>query len=348
MLVVGGGVVGCAVALEAAGRGATVVLLERERLAAGASYGAGGMLAPQVEADRPGPLLELGLRARAMFPGWCAALEGAAGLDMGGILRVVATEAGADALRERARWQRAMGLVARLCDPAECAELAPGGASAVLGLWVPDGRVDAHGFTLAVAQAALRAGAQIRLGVPVSRVLDGAVEAAGTRWEAGAVVVAAGAWSGLLCGVPVAPVKGQRLMLRHTGAPLPLTLWSDRCYLVPKAGGRVLVGATEEPEAGFDRRATVAGVAALAAAAAATLPALAAAELEEAWAGFRPAAPDRLPLLGRLPGHERTWLATGHHRNGILLAPLTGLLLAEAILEGAALPAACDPGRLQA
>lgn len=345
---VGGGVVGCAVALEAARRGASVVLLERDRIAAGASYGAGGMLAPQVEADRPGPPLQLGLRARGMFPGWCAALEGAAGLDMGGILRVAATLAGAEPLRERARWQNALGLEARLCDPVECAALVPGAAPAVLGLWVPDGRVDAHRFTLAVAQAALCAGAEIREGVPVSRVLDGAVETAGVRWEAGAVVVAAGAWSGLVCGVPVVPVKGQRLMLRHTGTPLPLTLWSDRCYLVPKAGGRVLVGATEEPEAGFDRRPTVAGVAGLAAAAAATLPALAGAELEEAWAGFRPAAPDRLPLLGRLPGHERTWLATGHHRNGILLAPLTGLLMAEAILEGAALPAACDPGRLKA
>lgn len=342
-MVVGGGVIGCALAYELASRGSRVLVLERERLAAGASAGAGGMLAPQVEARGPGPLLELGLRSRAMFPQWCAGLE--VGLELSGILRVTCDEAGVAELRVRARWQGERGLEARLCDAAECARLCPGLAPALLGLWVPDGQVDAPRLTLALGQAAVRAGARVREGVVVTAIHDGAVDTDEGRVAADAVVVATGAWSGLLAGVPVRPVKGQRLMLRHPGWAPPLVVWSDGCYLVPKSGGRVLVGATEEAHAGFDRTVTAGAVAALATAAARAAPPLAAAELAEAWAGLRPCTPDHLPLLGRLPGTSRTWLATGHHRNGILLAPLTARLLGEAILCGAPIPAACAPER---
>jgi len=343
--VVGGGVIGCALAYALSRRGTPVLLLERDHLAAGASYGAGGMLAPQVEADRPGTLLEMGLRSRGLFPDWCSGLGGAVGLDVSGILRVVSAEHGAAELRARAAWQVAAGLQARLCSPAECAELCPGLAAPVLGLWVPDGQIDALRLTLALAEAAARQGTEIREGVTVTGLRDGAVDTTAGPMTADTVVLAAGAWSGLVAPIPVAPIKGQRLMLRHTGRPLPLTLWSDGCYLVPKPGGRILVGGTEEPGAGFDRRVTAAAVATLAAAAAATLPALAAAEVQECWAGLRPGTPDHLPLLGRLPGAQRTWLATGHYRNGILLAPLTAQLMAAAILDGASLPAACAPDR---
>ena len=342
-MVVGGGVIGCALAYELASRGSRVLVLERERLCAGASAGAGGMLAPQVEARAPGPLLELGLRSRAMFPEWCAGLE--VGMQFSGILRVTCDEAGAAGLRTRARWQGEQGLEARLCDAGECARLCPGLAPALLGLWVPDGQVDAPRLTLALGQAAVRAGAQVREGVVVTAIHDGAVDTPEGRVAAEAVVVATGAWSGLLAGMAVRPVKGQRLMLRHPGWAPPLVVWSDGCYLVPKAGGRVLVGATEEAQAGFDRTVTAGAVAALATAAAQAAPPLAAAELAGAWAGLRPGTPDHLPLLGRLPGASRTWLATGHHRNGILLAPLTARLLGEAILRGAPLPAACAPDR---
>jgi glycine oxidase len=344
--VVGGGVIGCALASELARRGASVVQFERERVAAGASYGAGGMLAPQVEAHGPGPLLEMGLAARALFPEWAQRLEDPVDLHLDGILRVSFTEAGAQELRARAAWQRGMGLEARLLDAAEAAALAPGlGAPPLAALWVPDGRVDAARLTAALAGEALRHGAQLREGVPALRVEPGRVQTPEGPVVAGAVVVATGAWSGPLVGAPGHPVKGQRLLLRLPGHPLRQTTWGDGCYLVPKAGGRVLVGATEEPAAGFDRRVTAAAVAHLLQRAVALVPALAAAELVEPWAGLRPASPDGLPLIGPWPGMESVWLATGHARNGILLAPLTATLVADALLEGAALPPACLPER---
>ncbi len=345
MVVVGGGVIGCAIALELARRGVTVTLLERLTIASGASFGAGGMLAPQVEAEGPGPLLDLGMSSRDLFPSFCATLDDGCGLHMDGILRVASTEGSAAALRARAEWQGRAGLTVRICDAQECAAQAPGVADAVLGLWVPDGQVDAYRFTLALAQAAAQSGVDIREGTPALRVLDGRVETAEGRLEAQTVVVAAGAWSGRLVEIPVVPLKGQRLLLRHTRANLPQVLWTDHCYLVPKAGGRVLVGATEEPQAGFDRRVTAAAMARLAGAAIASLPAFADAEWEEGWAGLRPTTPDHLPVLGWLPGSARTMLATGHHRNGILLAPLTAQRIAQAIVDGASLPQACAPER---
>jgi glycine oxidase len=348
VLIVGGGVIGCAIAYEVRKRGASVLLLERGRVAGGASAGAGGMLAPQVEAPGPGPLLELGLRSRDLFPEWQAELGGSFDLDLSGILRVAHTERGAAELRRRAEWQRGLGLSARLCDPAEVLDLCPGCSEAVCGLWVPDGQVNAERLTLCLAQGAAQRGTEIREGVVVTAVRTGGVETSEGRIGAGQVVVAAGAWSGLLAPTPVRPVKGQRLLLRQPGRLQGLTIFGDQCYLVPKAGGHVLVGATEEPGAGFDLRVTAEAVGRLARAACALLPPLGGAELVETWAGLRPGTPDRLPILGRLPGSDGVWLATGHHRNGILLSALTGRLMAEAVLHGAPLPAACAPDRFRA
>jgi glycine oxidase len=346
VIVVGGGVIGCGIAYELRKRGLQVTVLERLRVGAGASAGAAGMLAPQVEAAGPGALLEMGLRSRALFSDWQAELPVSFDLDLSGILRVAHTERSAAELRRRAEWQRALGLSARLCDPAEVADLCPGLAPAVCGLWVPDGQLDARRLTLALAQGAAQRGATIREGVVVTSVRTGGVDTTEGRLSADHVVVAAGAWSGLLTGLPVRPVKGQRLLVRHAGRPLGMTAFGDHCYLVPKAGGHVLVGGTEEPGAGFDTRVTLDAVGRLSRAAGGLWPALGGAELVEAWAGLRPATPDRLPVLGRLPGFERVWVASGHYRNGILLSALTARLMAEAIVSGAALPAACAPERL--
>ncbi len=348
MLIVGGGVVGCAIAYEARKRGASVLLLERQRIGGGASHGAGGMLAPQVESAGPGAALELGLRSRDLFAEWQAELPTSFDLDLSGILRVAHTEAAAAELRRRAEWQRGLGLAARICDPAEVTDLCPGCAEVLCGLWVPDGQCSAPRLTMALAQGATQRGAEMREGVVVTAVRTGGVDTTEGRISAGQVVVAAGAWSGLLTPAPVRPVKGQRLLLRQPDRLLGITVFGDHCYLVPKAGGRVLAGATEEPEAGFDTRVTVEAVGRLARAACALVPALGGAELVEAWAGLRPATPDRLPVLGRLPGYEGVWLATGHHRNGILLSALTGRVVADAVLHGRALPAACAPERFGA
>ncbi len=344
-MVVGGGAVGCAIAYALARRRARVVLFERGRLGGGASYGAGGMLAPQVEADGPGPLLDLGLRARNMFPELQEVLPFPFDLDRSGILRVAREAPAATRLLARAAWQRAAGLEARLLDPAEVRALVPAAAPVAVGLWVPDGQLSPLRLTLALAAGATRHGAELREGVTVRAWADGRVDTSAGPLDCETVVLAAGAWSGALAGVPIVPLKGQRLLLRQARAALPLTFWGDGAYLVPKPGGGVLVGATEEPEAGFDPRVTLGATTTLSQAAIAQVPALAAAELVETWAGFRPATPDHLPLLGPLPGHPGVWVASGHHRNGILLSALTGELLAAALLEGQPLPAACAPGR---
>jgi glycine oxidase len=344
--VVGGGVVGCAVAYALARRGARVVLLERDRVAAGASYGAGGMLAPQVEAHGPGPLLRLGLASRDLFP----ALEAEVGpfdLDLRGIVRVAHTEAGAAELAARAAWQREQGLEARLLEPSEVRSLFPDlGSPPLAALWVPDGRLVPERLTRALALAAVRHGAVVREGVPVRSVRPGRVETGEGPVVAAHVVVSAGAWSADLAPVPVRPVKGQRVLVRHSRPLLDRVLWGDGCYLVPQPGGRVLIGATEEPEAGFDRRPTAAAVARLLARAVELVPALGEAEVLEAWAGLRPDTPDHLPLLGPL-GEGGVWAATGHYRNGILLAPVTGERLAAALLEGEPLPGECLPDRFR-
>lgn len=351
IVIVGGGIIGCAIAYECSRRGAGVTLLERDFVGCGATGVAAGMLAPQAEAEHPGPLVDLGVASRGMFERLVADLREDTGvqvdLDLGGILRVTADEAGAAELRGRAEWQRALGLAVRRCDVAEVRELAPGltGAPAE-ALWVPDGRVDAFALARALALAARARGATIREGVGVLSLRPGAVTTTEGTVSGSAIVLAAGAWTGALAGAPVVPVKGQRLLLRVSGPPpCRLPLFGDSCYLVPKVGGHWLVGATMEPAAGFDRRVTLGALGDLARAAGTLCPDLVAAEPVEFRAGLRPCTPDGLPLLGPVPGLPGVWIAAGHCRNGILLAPLTAQRMADAILNGSPLPPACAADR---
>ncbi len=348
MVVVGGGVIGCAIAYSLARRRVRVILCERGRIGGAASYGAGGMLAPQVEAHGPGPLLDLGLQARALFGELQQALPFPFDLDFSGILRVAADPDGAERLRARAAWQQAAGLTARLLDAVEVREMCPAAAEVTAGLWVPDGQVSSLRLTLALAAGATRHGAELREGVTVRGSVAGALETSAGPVRCGTVIMAAGAWTGGLTGLPVGPLKGQRLLLREAGAPMGCILWGDGAYLVPKPGGGVLVGATEEPEAGFDPRVTVGAVARLSQAAIRLVPGLAGAELVETWAGFRPAAPDRLPVLGPLPNRPDVWVASGHYRNGILLSALTGELIAGTLVDGRPLPATVASDRFAA
>ncbi len=343
--IVGAGVIGCALAWELAGRGLRVTVLERATPGSGASVGAGGMLAPQMEAEAPGPSLALGLEARACWAAWAQALPMSVDLDLTGILRVAVDGASLSELGARADWQRAIGLTARLCDPSEVADLCPGLAGAVGGLWVPDGQLSAPRLMHALTQGMAQRGVRLRCGVGVVGIRPGRVETDQGAFSAEVVVVAAGAWSGALAGVPVVPAKGQRLLLAQVERPLALTVWGPGAYLVPKAGGQVLLGATQEPEAGFDTRVTAGAVARLTAAAAVFWPVAATATLQEVWAGLRPMAPDHHPLVGPLPDMPGVWLASGHGRNGILLAALTAERLADALCAGRALPEAWDPRR---
>jgi glycine oxidase len=349
VVVVGGGVIGCAVARRAALGGLRVVVVERARPGAEASSAAAGMLSPLAEASGPGPFLDLLLRARAEFPAFAARLHDETGTDVAysgaGTLYLALREDDEAELRERLHWQSAAGLSVDELTAEEARRLEPAISPEVRwALRFPgDHQVDPRRLSLALWSAAAHAGATFRLGaeaVSVVRERDrvtGVELAGGERIAAGAVVVAGGSWAGRLGGLPralpVEPVMGQLLALETVPPTFRHVVDSPRCYLVPRADGRLIVGATAE-HVGYRKQVTPAGVMRLLSGALEVAPALADAPLAETWAGLRPGTPDGLPVLGADPEIPNLLYATGHYRNGILLAPITGeivggMLLAE-------------------
>jgi glycine oxidase len=346
-IVVGGGVIGLCSAWRAARRGADVVVLERGQPPAGATRVAAGMLAPVGELAFGEPeLLEMTLAAARLYPGFVSELEEASGLRTGyaehGALHVALDRDEAAELRRVHELQLSLGLEAEWLSPRRCRELEPGLTPSFHGgVHAPgEGSVDPRSLTAALLAALEAEGVEVRTGVEVSAaLLDGerieGVKVAGEELRAGAVVLASGAWSGQAewlppaARPPVRPVKGQILELRSLDGtpPCERIVASERVYLVPRADGRLIVGATVE-EQGFDTRVTGGGVHELLREAYRLLPDVAEMELVEAMAGLRPGTPDNLPLVG--PGAlEGLALATGHYRNGILLAPLAAEKVAD-------------------
>ena len=350
--VVGGGLAGLASAWRAAQRGAGVVLLERGELAAQASHAAAGMLAPAAEADLgERALLALGLRAAERWPAFAAELEDVTGMRVGylrcGTLMVARDGDEAAALEREQGFRARLGVQLTRLRPSQARRLEPALAPTLrLALEAPgDHAADPRLLAPALAEAARRAGAVVRTGAEVAEVRLGEVRLTGGEVvRAGDVVVAAGAWAGALAGVPVRPVKGQILRLRDPEGPglLERVVRWEGGYLVPRGTGRYVLGATME-DRGFDTTVTAGAVHELLRDASELVPGVQELELEEALAGLRPATPDNTPLIGR---SERTGLvfATGHHRNGVLLASITGDLVADA-LAGAEPEDALHPDR---
>jgi glycine oxidase len=361
VVVIGGGVIGSAVAFALAREQLSVALLERDAVGAHASRVAAGMLAPLAE-GRDGDTLPLGFESLAMFPELAAELRERTGIDPGfvrsGVLRV-ATGPG-EAARLRARAGALAEHDVEWLDPDELRLREPALAAGVRGaLWSPrEAQVASESLTAAYAGAARTLGARIECGSPAIALLRDRGRVSGVRtpageWRAPWVVLASGPWAGSdasALGVdpapPVEPVRGQILTLRPDRPLLRAIAWDERVYLVPRPDGRVLAGASEE-RAGFACHTTAAGVRDLLDAAAELAPALARAELLAARAGLRPGTPDGLPLIGPAPALPGLVLAVGHHRNGILLSPITGRLVAD-VVTGKMLPEAArafDPGR---
>ncbi|MCG8588140.1 MAG: glycine oxidase ThiO [Proteobacteria bacterium] len=349
VVVVGGGVIGCATAYALAGEGHRVGLLERDHLAAHASGAAAGMLAPLSEASGPGPFLSLGLEALAEFPALCARLVELSGVDpefeASGVLRVATGESEADELESRA--SRLPGCGLQWLDAGAARALAPGLSSDVVGaLWSPqEAHVRSPLLAEAYARAAEALGARILAGSLVLGIATGrgrveGVETSQGRVAAPAVVVCTGAWAAELYGwlpaergfaPPVAPVRGQIVSIESPHPAPRAIVWSGSTYLVPKRDGSLVVGATEE-RVGFDCRLTAEGVEGLLASARRVLPTTASARFRGGFAGLRPASPDGLPLIGPVPGTEGLWLAAGHHRNGVLLSAVTAARVADGVL----------------
>lgn len=350
VVIVGGGVIGCSLAYHLAGAGRRVTLLERREVAAEASSAAAGMLAPIAESHDEGAFLALAVAGLRAFQEDAQAVEAVSGLRIeyvpGGVLRTTRTEARAQALKSRIAWAASEGLPVRWLDAMELRLLEPAIGDGVIGaLDSPEeGHVHPRRLTLALAQGAARRGAEIREGVEVEALVRGGDEVSGVRLTtgevvaAGTVVLAGGAWARFCArgsaDVPVFPVLGQYALLRAVSCPLRRTLYGEDVYLLPRADGTLYVGATEQPEAGFHKHTSVAGIRGLLNAAAALVPALEQAELLSAGSGLRPGSPDHMPLLGYVPGVSGLAVAAGHFRNGVLLSLITGRLLTELLVYG--------------
>jgi glycine oxidase len=350
VIVVGGGPVGAACARELALAGRRVLVLDPEGDEGQAWKAAAGMLAPQLEAEEEDPLLELGLAAREHYGPLSEALREATGSDIGlwreGIAWVAGDEAEAGELRSKVAWQRQQGHLADWLDADEVRSRWSWLGPTFGAFWAPhEGAVDPVRLVGALRQDARRLAAVLEQDTVTGidsrgdRVVG--VQGRRGRYAAGHVILAAGAWSGAIAGVPrpvaVAPVRGQMAALPWPAGARRAIVYGRGGYLVAR-GEEAIVGSTME-YTGFDAGVTPAGLARIFAAATALCPALTAAEVRRTWAGLRPVTPDGLPIIGAEPRLRGLWYATGHGRNGILLAGLTGLLIKQ-LLAGE--PAAED------
>jgi glycine oxidase len=356
VVIVGGGVIGLAIAWRAALGGLSVTVVDPSP-GQGASWAAAGMLAPVSEVQHgEDALLSLNLASAERYPSFVAELEEATGLDVGyrtcGTLVVALDGDDKAVLDELQAFQLRLGLKSEGLTGRECRRLEPMLAPGVrAGLLVHgDHQVDNRHLVAALVSAVSRSGVEVlemdAAAVVVGRHrVEGVELADGVRLSAETVVLAAGCWTAGIRGLPprsippVRPVKGQILRLRGPQAP-PLLSHNLRClvggahaYLVPRADGEVVVGATGE-EQGFDATVTAGGVRQLLQDAWQVVPGIAELELVECRAGLRPGSPDNAPMLGPAPGLEGLVVGTGHYRNGILLTPITADAIAELLITG--------------
>lgn len=346
-IVIGAGVIGSAIALRLAQAGQKTLVLEKSIPGAEASSAAAGILGPQIEGNGPDPLLRLGLESREAYPALAEELRELSGVDVGfercGLLSVAMEGEDLGPWETRLAWQREAGLEVERLSRREVRELEPELSDRVTLalLFAREGRVDPRALARALPRAAERAGAHFR-SARVRRIAVEGGRAVGVdveeeRISAANVVVAAGAWTGLVEGLPlpegtIEPLRGQMVELAREDLRLRRIVFSSRGYVVPRAPGVVVAGSTME-RAGFDKRVTAEGALRILGHAVETIPALQQAEPRALWAGLRPFPRDGLPLIGATEV-EGLYLCSGHHRNGILLTPVSAALLARAVLEG--------------
>ena len=347
VVIVGAGIIGCAIARELTARGVACRVVDERSVAGGATRASAGMLAPYVEAHERGPLLDLAIRSLDLYDDWIAAIRSESASDVEyrriGTLEVALDpDHAADLTRGAAAHA---GVRMTWMDPAQAQQLNPGLGTISGALMTPaHGYVAAPDLATALARAAERRGATFTR-ARVQRVTRDArglrVETSDGPLQASTIVMAAGAWTNEIGGIrtpPLRPVRGQLLHLGWSGQPLSTIVWGPECYIVPRLDGTLLVGATVE-DVGFDERATAAGIRDLLDAACELLPAGWGSTFIEARSGLRPATPDELPALGADPAEPGVVHASGHYRNGVLLAPITAKLIADLVVEGKTDPA---------
>ncbi|MBI4240847.1 MAG: glycine oxidase ThiO [Candidatus Rokubacteria bacterium] len=349
VVIVGAGIIGCASAYELAKAGCAVTVIERDTVGSEASSAAAGMLAPLGESTRSDPFQELALASWRLYPDTVAELRAVTGVDVEytttGTLHPLFTAEDVRAAGARCNSPLAKQMGLALLEGQEVFEREPAiSKKARAALFVPgDHWVNNQRLTVAYAQAAAARGVTFRLGARVGEVMlergrGVGVVAGGERVRADAVLITAGAWSGELTAslgsrLPVEPARGQMLALSHVPPLLKHCIHGADVYLVPRPSGELLIGATVE-RVGFVRAVTPEGIGSLIRSALEVVPDLADRPITRTWCGFRPWAPDSLPILGPWPGVPGLAVATAHFRNGILLAPITARLMKEVLVDG--------------
>ncbi len=347
MIVLGGGIIGCALAEELARHGRRVVVVERGCVGAEASTAAAGILSAQTDLVHPGPLFELCQAARRLYPRWVRHLEWRSGISVGyhvdGILWLAVSGREERALDRQARWQRKRRLpverwsrkAIRRREPAIDGRIRCGYA------FPTEAQVENVRLMEALAEACRRAGVTLREQTTVRRVLIRRRSVRGVDTDRGlitapVVVNCLGSWAGLAGAfpipVPVTPARGQMLAFQGPRGLLRHIVMSSRAYAVQRRDGRLVVGSTVE-FVGFEKSLTLAGMHGILSGLRYLSTALNPCAFIEAWAGLRPHVKDGLPILGPTP-IEGLYMATGHFRHGILLAPITAKLMAELIVQG--------------
>ncbi len=343
VIIIGGGALGASCARELAHEGRRALVLEPGGYRGQAWAAAAGMLAPQIETDYFEPLYELGVAGRERYVELAIELRETTGTDIGlwreGIARVATDEAEAGVLRENVAHQRQQGHRCDWLDAGEVRERWPWVRPVLGALWAPhDGALDPAQLVQGLLADAGRLGATV---VPASALAVvrsgdravGVLASDGVTYHADDVVVAAGAWSGRIEGLPrplsVEPVRGQMAALPWPSEMDRAVLYHRDCYVVAR-GNEALLGSTME-YAGFDASVTDAGQQQIWAGVRALCPDFAALRPARTWAGLRPVTPDGLPILGPAPDMSHLWYAAGHGRNGILLAGISAVLLHQMI-----------------
>jgi glycine oxidase len=357
VVVIGGGVIGLTIAraLVHAGAG-EICLIERNGLGHEASFAAAGMLAPQAEADSQDDFFRLACRSRDLYADFAASLHDETGVniefDTTGTLYLALTYHDLVEIEKRHEWQMAAGLAVEKLTPSQALELEPCINPNVLGaLRFPlDVQVENRRLLNALTNSAMKLGVKTVTGCSVESVsieknrVTSVVTSRGVI-SSRTVVVAAGTWSGFigLSGTPkkqapeIEPVRGQMISFDARPRVTRHVIYSPRGYIVPRQDGRLLAGSTSE-RAGFAKQVTAGGISSILQNALEISPSVAALPIIDTWAGLRPRAPDNLPVLGPCDEIGGLFYATGHYRNGILLAPVTGELIAEAVVAGVTSP----------
>ena len=355
VVIVGGGVIGAAIAFELAGEKLRVLVVDRQQPGRETSWAAAGMLSPGPDSPEAVPLVPLAKESLQLYPEFVAGVEEASGTNVDfvreGTFELFAGGDGESARDKMIEEYRELGLAIETISVEAARALEPElGAAVSAAAWLPDeATVDPRLLTEAVLVAAARRGAEIRGDCAVESLLceRGAcvgVTAGGEKFEGEHVVIAAGAFCGTIKDcvsggaenlaryAPVRPVRGQLVALRFANVKLKKVLRSSRGYLVPRRDGRIIAGSTLE-NAGFVKQVTPEGIRKILEGAKELAPGLAGAEIVEQWAGLRPDSPDHLPIIG--PAEMKGLLiATGHYRNGILLAPVTAKIVRDWIVSG--------------